>query len=588
MRAGESTVNEQPPTESPSARRSVLKGALRMAAIVAGVFTLVVGVSMVASQIQTQRAAPLESPALKALSERLAAHPEDAALREQVRALDLLARRAFFSNQSFLRTGAGLLAGGLVVFLVSAGLLAFWSTPRPDPCRTPLPAQSPRAAARARWAVAAVGLVLALAVLAALRGRSVPLPPGSGSTPADQPTASPAKADAKEPAADFPSAAEIATNWPGFRGPTGGGLAASAAPTNWDGVTGANVLWKTATPRPGFSSPVVWGNRVYLTGADAEAREVYCFDADSGALRWRHAATDIPGSPGTLPNVGPDTGFAASTPATDGRRVVAVFATGDLVCVDPDGHRLWARHLGVPENNYGYASSLVIRRDRVFIQYDQANGARLLALSLLTGKTLWEKARDVNPSWATPLLADTGKRLELVLTANPWVISYNPDNGAEWWRVDCMGGEVGSSPAHAGGRVFTANANVRLAAIDTAKAKVAWEQAEDLPDVSSPLATCDYVFIGCSYGVINCYAAADGQRLWKQEFDAGFYASPILAGGLVYLMDQNGVMRIFKASNAYVPIGSPSLGEKCNCTPAAVAGRLYLRGEKTLFCIGGK
>jgi outer membrane protein assembly factor BamB len=332
----------------------------------------------------------------------------------------------------------------------------------------------------------------------------------------------------------------------------------------------------------------VWGDRVFLTGGDAEAREVYCFDANSGALRWRGSVGGFPGSPAALPAVTPDTGHAAPTAATDGLRVFAIFSTGDLAAFDFDGNRIWGRNLGVPQTMYGHASSLLVYKDLVLVQYDHAGSARIIAVRVSTGETAWERTRDVQPSWATPVLADVGGSAQLVLNGNPFVVGYDPRRGDELWRVDCMGGELAPSPAASGSMVFVANQYARLAALRVGTvAEKAWERTDDLPEVSSPLAAGSRLFVATGAGVVTCLDGARGEVVWRKEFPNGFYSSPVLAGGRVYLMDRTGVMRIFPADGEYRSSGDPALGEGSTATPAVAGGRLYLRGEKHLYCVAG-
>jgi outer membrane protein assembly factor BamB len=347
-------------------------------------------------------------------------------------------------------------------------------------------------------------------------------------------------------------------------------------------------------PRPGFSSPVVWDGRIYLTGADREVpAEVYCFDAGTGTLLWRHAATDIAASPQELPDVTEDTGYAAPTPATDGERVCALFATGDLVCLAPDGERLWARNLGVPDNHYGHASSLLLDRGTLLVQYDHFGGSRLLGIDPQTGETRFQTARpDVQISWASPLLARAEGRRTLVLAAAPLVAGYDPATGAELWRAEVLSGEVGPSPAYAAGRVFVANQYAQAAAIrlggrgDVSETHVLWTGMDHLPDVASPVATAEHLFLATSAGILACLDAATGEVRWTHETEKGFWASPILAGDRLYALDRGGRMHIALAAGTFTPIATPSLAAETVCTPAFLEGRIYVRTTEELICIG--
>jgi outer membrane protein assembly factor BamB len=184
------------------------------------------------------------------------------------------------------------------------------------------------------------------------------------------------------------STGQVPNTWTSFRGPGANGHAARAKPPlNWSVSEGKNILWKTKVPKHGMSSPVIWEDRLFLTGADAQSRQIYCLETDTGKLLWQHDVNNVPGSPpdGKLPHVLDETGFAAPTATTNGRYVAAIFGTGELVCVNMKGERVWAKHLGIPENHYGHASSLICHGDLLFVQYDQTDNARLMAFALASG-----------------------------------------------------------------------------------------------------------------------------------------------------------------------------------------------------------
>jgi outer membrane protein assembly factor BamB len=379
--------------------------------------------------------------------------------------------------------------------------------------------------------------------------------------------------------------ADLYQYWPSFRGPGGNGIATTTeAPLRWDGPANQGILWKAEIPLPGFNSPIVWEERVFLSGADETTQAVYCFDAASGEALWQREVRTA-GTPDRFPEVTSDTGYAAPSMATDGQRVFAIFTTGDIIGLDLEGRPVWSRNLGIPDNHYGHSSSLITHGEALLVQYDHAGGPRLIALDTVSGDLLWETKRDVQTSWASPIIVQTGNRFEVILNTNPIVASYDPATGKELWAVDCMMGEVAPSPAYAGGVVFAVNQNAILCAIDPESSSIVWEAEDDLPDVSSPLATEDFVFLLTSYGVVTCYDTRDGKMIWNHEFEEGFYSSPILAGGLVYALDMSGVMRIFKASAEFDLVASPELGEKSMCTPAFVKNRIFIRGDQHLYCI---
>lgn len=189
-------------------------------------------------------------------------------------------------------------------------------------------------------------------------------------------------------------------------------------------------------------------------------------------------------------------------------------------------------------------------------------------------------------SWSSPIVVYTGRRPEIILNANPVVVSYDPETGRELWSVECMIGEVGPSLAYDDGIVFAVNQFSILAAIDVETREIVWDFYEDLPDAASPLAVTGYLFLPTSYGVITCLDTKTGEVYWIQEFSEGSYSSPICAGDRVYLMDKSGIMHIFNADKEYVLLSEPELGEDSWATPALIDNCIYIRGHTHLFCIG--
>jgi len=376
----------------------------------------------------------------------------------------------------------------------------------------------------------------------------------------------------------------IMKNWPNLRGPFGQGIAYDVTPpVEFDVAAGKNVRWKTPIPRPGASSPVVWEGRVFLTGADENVREIYCFDAANGKMLWRRAAKQ----PADVPKVSDEHNHAASTGATDGKLFFAIFSTGDLMAVDMKGAIAWTRAFGTPKSSYGYASSLIAYK-HLFVQIDDSNSAVLYALDPATGKTVWQKQRKVRESWASPIIAISDNREMVVLAENPTATAYDVNTGAVVLSTECLEGEVAPSPAYARGTMIVANEHAKLSAISLATGTVAWSGEDDLPNVASPLATEDFVFTTDSFGVVNCYDIGTGRKLWIHEFDESFYPSPVLASGHIYAMGNSGTMHVFRSSKTFVSVADSKLGEESLATPAFASDTIFIRGKENLYCVGAK
>ena len=595
---------------SESKAKEFLYHLARGMAVLSAVLVLMVSVLEIANYIQLKAVDPLNSPALQGLLEKLSGNPEDQKLKDEIRALDLLARRAYFTRRWQVRTGAYILLASALTFVASLKAMKSLRGRLPKPSTASAAEGVWAAAGRIRkWLFAGGALVLAAALAFSLLSHSAlrsdydlagAKAGESGSnttgvrvlfekmfTPGDLRKGRSGLAGAARQ--NYVDTEEIMKNWPSFRGPGGKGVTGYAdAPISWNGKSGKGVIWKAVVPKPGYNSPVIWGDRLFLSGADAKGQEVFCFDRNTGAMLWKREVKGIPGSPPEPPRVSRDTGLAASTMATDGERAFAVFATGDIACFDFEGNSLWARNLGVPENHYGHSSSLITYRDFLLVQYDHGASASLIALDVKSGKTVWEAKRNVTISWSSPILVHTGTRPEVILNATPVVASYNPENGKELWSVECLMGEMGPSSAYSDGMIFSGTVFAALSAIDVRTKSIVWQTADDLPDAASPLAVSGYLFLPTSFGPVSCLDAKTGTVLWRHEFKEGSYASPICAGEKVYLMDKSGVMHIFKADREFVSLGDPPLGEPSWATPAVIGNRIYIRGFTHLFCIGSK
>ena len=373
-------------------------------------------------------------------------------------------------------------------------------------------------------------------------------------------------------------------NWPSLRGPGNLGVAQSGDyPIYWDVESGEGIRWKSEIVVPGFNSPVIWKSRIFLTGADAEGQEVFCFDLESGEMLWtRTVETQM-----DMPSVSEETGYSAPTMTTDGTHVFAIFASGELAAFDMDGNPVWQKNIGAPENPYGMGSSLISDGERLFIQYDHENAKKVMALNGATGDLLWETARN-NLSWASPSLISANGKLLLILNDSEFVTAYAPDSGEELWKVNCLGGEVAPSPAFNGKDIlFVGNEYAQATALrlTDGEPEILWQYDEYLPEIASPLATAERIYIPTTAGDVVCLNIETGEVLWEQEFDEGFNSSPVCAGNRIYAADLSGVMHIFEDADVYHSIADLPLSEAVFATPAFVAGRIIIRGDYNLYCI---
>ncbi|MGD9496289.1 MAG: PQQ-binding-like beta-propeller repeat protein [Armatimonadota bacterium] len=393
--------------------------------------------------------------------------------------------------------------------------------------------------------------------------------------------------------------AQYARNWPRFRGPYGLGQAPSGTyPESWDGESGANIAWKVPVPLPGQSSPIVWDNRVFVTGADERTRQVFAFDAETGKMLWARRVVSDLSADDPAPEVSEDTGYAAPTMATDGQRVFAAFANGDVAAFSFEGDELWVRAMGPLQNMYGHASSLLVYEDTLIVQLDQGEAddelSRLVALDVRDRKRVWETARDVPNSWTTPILIRAGERDQIITAANPWVIAYDAKTGEEIWRADVLAGDVAPSPIFAGGMVIACADGADLVAIrpdgsgDVTQTHVVWRAAGSMPDTASPVSDGTLVYVITSFGYMSAYRLQDGGLVWEHQIqgEGSFYASPVLVGDRLYVLCGDGVMHILATGSEFREIGTARLGEPAFATPAFVEGSIFIRTPEHLYRIG--
>lgn len=558
---------------------------LRLAQI-GGAFSLAVAAALVVVWAGAGEYPLEDSPRMQALQDARRASPADTAIVGEIRSLDAYYRSRYLRRQHMLRTGGLLLAGGLLAMM---GLLRWRSSITAELPQMPTggPEFMDRAVAEHRVAargVLAMGGVVIVAMLAA----GVALPE------IRRPVA---------PSDEAPVAA--APNWPRFRGPTGDGHVPDGQwPQWWDGSSGAGVRWKRPLPLEGKGSPVVWGDRVFVTAADKQKRLLVCFSADSGDELWSRELQSPP-PPTSQPSDPPDetyTGWAAPSPATDGQFVFVTFANADIACFDFDGNQRWIRNYGPVRSTWGLASSLVLHGNLVILQMDQGSEPEeglswLIALDKRSGREVWKQPRPVSGAWTTPIVvaaADVGAAADVIITAgNQHTIAYDVATGRELWRTQGCGADAAPSPVAAGGVVVAAGENGEAFAIQPTggdgggEPQIIWRWNEGLPATVSLLATPQYYLQIADNGLMTCLRTDSGQLLWQHELSTAAQPSPCLAGDVVYLLLADGKMLRFRLGPTFEPLNVSILGEKTAATPAFSDGRIFIRGKRHLYCIEG-
>jgi outer membrane protein assembly factor BamB len=560
-----------------TSERSILGAQIMIrVAFGAAVFCLALSIMMIINHLQVKAADPLNNPVLMELKDSLQSNPKDVELKQNIRSLDLLARRAVFTSQHMLRTGGYLLFAGVALLIGSLKVL--------QELRRRFPYAGRKASIHEEIGTAERSGLIIGGVLLVLITMAIAFIPGVEN-----------EKEEKEEVPEEPVLVEekIPSGWPCFRGPMGLGISYSeSAPTSWNGKENKNIIWKTELPEKGDNSPVIWKDKIFLSSATPKEITILCISRKDGSILWQKKRVDIKDASTPLPEVMPDVGHVASSMTVDENGVFAIFSSGDVVAFDHDGKVQWVQKLGPIHNPYGHSSSLITWQGKLFVQIDQEEEkGNVYALDSKSGKLIWKVDRvKLLPCWSTPIIISTASGTQLVVIGNPDVFAYDPGTGKQLWTLKCMSNEVAPSPAYEDGMVFLANEYVSTMGLDImttpGKPVKVWEQEDDLPDVTSPLAAKGLLFVGTVYGVVSCYDAKTGERYWQFEFDEGFYSSPVYAAGNIYITDKAGNTHVIAAEKEYKLVGTSVLGDKVMATPAIVDGRIYLRGAKHLYCIG--
>ncbi len=385
-----------------------------------------------------------------------------------------------------------------------------------------------------------------------------------------------------------------AENWPGWRGPRGDGTSTDKqAPTQWSSTN--NIAWKTPIAGLGHSSPIIWGDRLFLTTALPETQErlLLCLERATGKLLWQQTVLRAP-----LEAKNGENSFASSTPVTDGRRVYVTFLDGKDVVVaayDFSGKQLWLVRPGGFLSQWGFCHTPVLHENKVIIVCDSKGENFITALKDTDGQTVWKTMRD-NPSqsYSAPLIRTMAGRQQMIVSGNRSISSYDPATGKQWWRVNGPSIDSVATPVfnEASGLVLAGSSWPDKVVIairpdgegDVTESKVVWSSKVGAPYVPSFLSVGPYLFTSAFSQEGHCLEAATGKVLWKSRMGL-HHASPVLANGLVYYVNDDGVAHVVKAGPEYELVSRNEIGEKVYASPALSEGQLFLRTFKHLYCI---
>lgn len=384
------------------------------------------------------------------------------------------------------------------------------------------------------------------------------------------------------------------THWPRFRGPTGQGNTLDSSKYSWPLRWSKNegIVWKAEIPGDGNSSPVIWGNKLFLTssGPEGKQRAIHCLQLESGALLWTFTLPEH----AIEPQVREKNGFASSTPVVDGERVIVYFGSGGLVCCDFAGKHLWTHETPNFSSTWGSAASPLLFENLVILIHDQNKSAPLcVALDKTTGKLVWQRERPKAMGWCTPVVVRTSQRVELLYAGGETLKGYDPRTGEELWTLSGPTREVVPTVVIGPELVYSASGRQgpTLAVApggsgDVTESRVAWTAIRGGPHVPSPTLVGDRLFVVNDFGIASCLNAQTGEFLWQDRIRDKFSASGVEAGGHLYFPSETGVTYVLKAADQFEIVAQNDLGAPILASPAALAGRLYLRAGRTLYCIG--
>lgn len=403
-------------------------------------------------------------------------------------------------------------------------------------------------------------------------------------------------------------------NWPGWRGPRGDGTSLDQeVPVHWDAVKGENLVWKVPLAGTGHAGPMIWDDRIFIVACNEESHErtLTCLDRPTGKTLWQKGVFR-----GPLESKHALNSFASSTPATDGKLVYVSFLEAEdrtipapnvgtprnitpgkmvVAAYDFDGNQKWLVKPGPFISAHGYCASPVLFENLVIVNGDQDGDSYLVALDKETGKEAWRINRQHKiRSYVTPLIREIDGRTQMVLSGSKHILSLNPRDGSQHWVIQGPTEQYVASMVFDGKLLFMAAGypTYHVMAIrpdgrgDVTETHVAWHETKVACYVPSPVVVNGYLLVADDRGTVNCFAAESGERLWQERLGNHFSASLVTAGGLVYLVADDGRTKVVRPGPKLEVVADNPLGEFCFSSPAIAHDRIYIRGEKHLFCIG--
>ena len=403
-----------------------------------------------------------------------------------------------------------------------------------------------------------------------------------------------------------------AENWQGWRGPNGDGTSPEKGiPVKWSGTE--NIAWRIAIPGEGHSSPIIWGDKVFLTSSLTEKnkRILLCLDRPSGQTVWQRDVVQSP--PETIHRLN---SRASGTPATDGRQVYVTFmrAEGDRVIApnvssdrlitpgkiivtayDLDGNEKWKTNVGDFVSAHGFNTCPVLFEDLVILNGDHDGDAYLVALDRQSGRERWRIRRENKTrSYATPIIREIDGRTQMILSGSLCVASYDPRNGKRHWIVDGPTEQFVASMVYDGKYVFATGGYPERHTVairpggrgNVTDSHIVWRTTRGAAFVPSPIISGRYLLMVADSGIASCFEARTGKRHWMERLPGGHSPSPVSADGLVYFVSDQGVTTVIRPGETFEVIAKNELGEPVSASPAISQGHFFLRTHRHLYCIG--